>query len=281
MKKKIALLLTSCMVLGSLIGCGEATEEVPVVEDSIVEETVVENEEERKIVHVEYTEEQLAFIQEHTDLVEVYNRVIDEFNASELVNVQDLTDTLNSITEEIDEAGEIFKDPEKLTEETMDGYRIAFDNIYILLESIEVLLNEDFSEVSDVVTTEDISETVETEEVIEGEEVSKEVEETTEEVEEDYQYFTMMYDGDKNVDYIKCKWESDEEWIELLEAPLEAGNGIYTVLETKEETLLIKFIFDDGTEVDDSLTWEQIQEVSEYYDGDCVVNFSTGGIWDV
>ena len=273
MKKRIILLLTSCMLLGSLVGCG-TTEETPIVEDTIVEETVVEDEEiVGDGVHIEYSEEQLAFVQEHADLVEEYNKVIDEFNASELVNVQDLTDTLNSITEELDAVGVLCEDPENLTTETMDGYRIAFDNTYVLLDSIKVLLTEDLGEIADVVTTEDIAET----------EVSEDaVEETTEATtEEDYQYFTMMYDGDKNVDYIKCKWESDKEWIELLEAPLEAGSGIYTVLETKEETLLIKFIFDDGTEVDDSLTWEQIQEVSEYYDGDCVVNFSTGGIWDV
>ena len=187
-------------------------------------------------------------------MVEYYNVLaVDSINASELVNDQELVDTMNSLTQSIEEMGEVCNNPELLTAEVMENYRIAFEEIYDFAGNTWNLFME---------TT------------------SKKFE-SSETTAKNYQSFTMMYDGDAYVTQIKCKWESDSEWIELLgEEPLEADSWIYTNLEAKEETLLIKFVFDNGKEVDDSLSWETIQELNNYYEGDCVVNFSTGGIWD-
>ena len=291
MKKKIALLLTGCMLAISLVGCGgDKTEEVPISEDTtvevfneevekvdtvsgevveteVVEETVeVEIEDVVETKEIEITEdvseeiideivekdsdEYIAFMEEFNTVVKDYNNFVEVFNSSELANDQEWVNSMNELTKAFESDIERINNTDAFSTQSIENFRTGFKFTYDLMNGMLDLMEESVTEV--------------------------------ESTDKDFQSFTMMYDGDLNVSQIKCKWESDEEWIDLLEGePLEAGNGIYTNLEAKEETLLIKFIFDNGTEVDDKLTWEQIQSCNEYYEGDCVVNFSTGGIWDV
>lgn len=215
-----------------------------------------------------------GYVTDHFDILNYVEEAIDEDKTAEEVlkgygvNIIETLSPIHSFAKNVVELGENLWDKGKtisdstisMIEESNEREREAdkyFSNYPDKLDEIEqkcidiILENENQAESSEMVTP-------------------------------SYQMFTMMYDGSASVTQIKCRWESDSEWMELLDgSTIEAGNGISTSLPAKEETLHIKFIFDNGNEVDNSLSWETIQNLNDYYGGECLFNFSTNGIWDV
>lgn len=112
MKTKIALLLTICLLTGSVIGCNNTKEEVSTTETTTLETFTEETTKNEVKTEVEYTEEQLAFIEEYNNMVEYYNVLaVDSINASDLINDQELVATMNSLTQSIEAMGEVCDNP--------------------------------------------------------------------------------------------------------------------------------------------------------------------------
>lgn len=132
MKRKILALLMTAMMAMALVACGG--EEEPAADAPAAEETVEETEE----AESEYTDEQLAFLEEYDTLVNDYNAAVDVFNATpELAEMEELVDVMNQLTEAIEEVGEICEDPSLLTDENMELLRTtSFAETYKLIEQI-------------------------------------------------------------------------------------------------------------------------------------------------
>lgn len=130
MRKKILALLMAAMMAMALVACGG--EEEPAAEEPVVET------EEAEEVESEYTEEQLAFLEEYDTLVNDYNAAVDVLNATpELAETEELVDVMNQLTEAIEEVGEICEDPSLLTEENMELLRTtSFAETYTLIDQI-------------------------------------------------------------------------------------------------------------------------------------------------
>ena len=139
MKKKLLALLMAATMSMALIACGGGEEEAATTEvatEEAVEEDAAEETEE--VADVEYTEEQLAFIDEFNTMVDEYNAAVDVVNATpELAESQELVDVLNQLTDAINEVSEICEDPSLLTEENMEQLRTtAFVETYKLIDEI-------------------------------------------------------------------------------------------------------------------------------------------------
>ena len=129
MKKKLLAVLLAAAMSMALIACG-GSEEVTGNESS-VEATQEED-------LGDFTEEQLAFVDEFNTMVDDYNAAIDKFNATpELAENQELVDVMNTLTEAINEVSEICEDPSLLTEENMELLRTtSFTETYKLIDEI-------------------------------------------------------------------------------------------------------------------------------------------------
>lgn len=135
MKKKLLAILMATAMSMALIACG-GSEEAATTEETAVEEATEE-------VAGDYTEEQAAFVEEFNTMVADYNAAIDAANENEeILNDQEVVDTINTVTASIDEAAEIIADPANLTAEVMEGYRAAFAETYTLIDSIYAVVND-------------------------------------------------------------------------------------------------------------------------------------------
>ena len=135
MKKKLLAILMATAMSMALIACG-GSEEAATTEETAVDEATEE-------VAGDYTEEQAAFVEEFNTMVADYNAAIDAANENEeILNDQEVVDTINTVTASIDEAAEIIADPANLTAEVMEGYRAAFAETYTLIDSIYAVVND-------------------------------------------------------------------------------------------------------------------------------------------
>lgn len=133
MRKKILALLMAAVMAMALVACGG--EEEAAADEPVAEETVEETEE----ADSEYTEDQIAFLEEYETLRTDYNAAVDVFNATpELTEMEELVDVMNQLTEAIEEVGEICNDPSLLTEENMELLRTtSFEETYKLIDEIK------------------------------------------------------------------------------------------------------------------------------------------------
>ena len=147
MKKKVLAILMAAVMSLALAACGgeKETAEEALVEEMPIEEAAVEEEAEEAAVEVsgEYTEEQLAFVQEYVDMCDAYNATVDLVNATpELVEQEELIDVINQLTAAIDEADEICADPSLLTPEVMESLRAAFAETYKFIDEVNAFTGE-------------------------------------------------------------------------------------------------------------------------------------------
>ena len=142
MKKKLVLLLTGCMLAMSLVACGGKTEGTAATPETTTTESTVEESTEPQANNAEYTEEQLAFIDEFNQMVEEYNVAVDTFNASPLVDIPDLATTISKASPIIEAAKVTLSNPANLTPEVMTEYRTLIGNIYGDINTIYMALND-------------------------------------------------------------------------------------------------------------------------------------------
>ena len=149
MKKKLLALLMATTMSMALMACGGSEEAT--TEETVVEETAEETTEEAaEEVTGDYTEEQLAFVDEFNTMVDEYNAAIDVINATpELAESQELVDVMNTLTDAINEVAEICEDPSLLTEENMELLRTtSFVETYKLIDQINAYESGDAADVS-------------------------------------------------------------------------------------------------------------------------------------
>lgn len=138
MKKKLLAILMATVMSMSLIACGGGEESARGEATVEVEESAEVEEEATEEVAGDYTEEQLAFVDEFNTMVDEYNAAIDKFNATpELSENQELVDIMNTLTEAINDVTEICNDPSLLTDENMELLRTtSFVETYKLIDEI-------------------------------------------------------------------------------------------------------------------------------------------------
>jgi hypothetical protein len=136
MKKRILVLLMTVMMAMAMTACGG--EEEAVAEETVAEESAEE-------VAGDYTEQQLAFLDEYNTMIDDYNAAVDVFNATpELTEMDELVEVMNQLTEAIEEVGEICNDPSLLTEENMELLRTtSFAETYKLIDQINAYAEGD------------------------------------------------------------------------------------------------------------------------------------------
>lgn len=139
MKKKLLALLLAAAMSMTLIACGGGEEEAVTKDAAAVEETVESEPAEDEVEEVtgDYTEEQVAFLEEFQVMMDDYNAVVDAANAvPELTANEQLVTMLNSLAAEIDSTAELMADPANLTDEFMAGTRTAMEQTYATMNRI-------------------------------------------------------------------------------------------------------------------------------------------------
>lgn len=153
MKKKMVLVLAMAVAF-SMTACGGdkakdepaavVEEQAPAEEkEEAVEEESVEEESAAEAADGEFTEEQQALAKEFVEMAEAYDAMVERVNACpELLENQELIDTMNSLVDELAAADELFEDPASLTPEVMDGLREAINATHEFITAAEEALDE-------------------------------------------------------------------------------------------------------------------------------------------
>jgi hypothetical protein len=90
-----------------------------------------------------FTAEQQAFAQEFMDLAEAFDKVSDRVNATpELLEDQELVQSMNELADEIITLDDFFTSPETLTPEVMAELKGAFEAVYTFIDTAETAFNE-------------------------------------------------------------------------------------------------------------------------------------------
>lgn len=119
--KKILLVTMALVMTLSFAGCGGATESK----------------------EPEFTDEQKALAQEFVDMTEAFNQTVDKVNANpELSSDENVVNSINELTNEINKVDEAFLDPETLTPEVMESIRVAIEAVYEFVDVAESALQE-------------------------------------------------------------------------------------------------------------------------------------------
>ena len=145
-KRLLAILMATAMSM-SLIACGGGEEEAvtkdaateETVEDAEVEEEVVEDSEAEEVAG-DYTEDQLAYIEEYEQMLDDYNTVIDAANeVPELLENQELVDVMNQLAAGIEETTALMEDPANMTDEFLAKLDVAMEQTYVTLNRLQTL----------------------------------------------------------------------------------------------------------------------------------------------
>lgn len=117
--KKLLLVTMALVMTLSFVGCGGgASSEEP-----------------------EFTEEQQLLAQEFVEMSEEFNKTVDKVNASpELSGDENVVNSINELTAEIDKLDEVFSDPEALTPEVMESITLAIDAVYEFIDAVDLAL---------------------------------------------------------------------------------------------------------------------------------------------
>lgn len=117
--KKLLLVTMALVMTLSFVGCGG---------DSSSKEP-------------EFTEEQQLLAQEFVEMSEEFNKTVDKVNASpELSGDENVVNSINELTAEIDKLDEVFSDPEALTPEVMESITLAIDAVYEFIDAVDLAL---------------------------------------------------------------------------------------------------------------------------------------------
>ena len=141
MKKRLLAILMATAMSMSLIACGGGEEEA-VTKEVATEEAEVEEvaEEEATEVVGDYTEEQVAFLEEYQQMLDDYNAVIEYANeVPELLADEELVEVMNSLATEIDSTTALLEDPANLTDDFIAGMQTAMEQTYVTLSRIQNL----------------------------------------------------------------------------------------------------------------------------------------------
>ena len=131
MKKKLLALLLATAMSMSLIACGGGEETAPEV--SATEDTAEEP-------VGDYTEEQLACLEEFQQMLDDYNAVIDLANqVPQITEDEELVNVMNELTAEIDSTTELLEDPANMTEEFMASLSTAMEQTYTTINRLNSL----------------------------------------------------------------------------------------------------------------------------------------------
>lgn len=161
MKKKLVMILALAVAF-SITACGgseksnEAAAQKTETEAQKTEETKEEKateaaaeaeteaaEENAVADNAEFSEEQQALAQEFMDMATAYDAVVERVNnCPELLENEELINTMNELADGIIEADEYFADPETLTAEVMEGLYAAIDATYEFIAEAEAALDE-------------------------------------------------------------------------------------------------------------------------------------------
>lgn len=119
--KKLLLVTMALVMTLSFVGCGGSSEST----------------------EPEFTEEQQALAQEFVDMTEAFNQTVDKVNANpELSSDENVVNSINELTNEINKVDEAFLDPETLTPEVMESIRVAIEAVYEFVDVAESALQE-------------------------------------------------------------------------------------------------------------------------------------------
>lgn len=119
--KKILLVTMALVMMLSFVGCGGSKESK----------------------EPEFTDEQKALAQEFLDMTESFNKVVDKVNESpELLSDEDVVNSINELTKEINNMDDAFLDPETLTPEVMESIRVAIKAVHEFVDVAETALKE-------------------------------------------------------------------------------------------------------------------------------------------